>query len=281
MLAALGFKAILLLLSGTEAAWSLPSLPSRRPILTGLAGGLVAQPFAQVRAEEELPERNTQEAFDYFKSARPDTYLDSLKSPTPDGPIVDIINILDAPTKKYLSEIMNKLDKETGIKFRMVCTPTGVRNNRARSTTFIRPLLKAWNLSGDNSILMLVEVPSLTSAAAIQASQSQSDPQTLIIDSVGKDFIIKYDFSIAREYFQAVDDKFGNLEYVQKLGKDGKQVAIRHAVENIAASMWYQEDWRVKTKNEMPPKLVYKIFPENIVQAILVLHGFDVEIPKV
>lgn len=189
----------------------------------------------------------------------------STESVPGDGECVfDVTGLTLPSTRVYLNGWLGRLEAQTGIKFRVICPPPGLQNQRDEWREYLRPISKKWGLD-QGSVVITAELKvdskrGLTKSGLMRAS-------------VGQHILERFQYTFNNDFVTAVSNRFGSSSYVDSNGTDQ---AIRDATENIIAGLFSITDLekdRGKDKGPFSTSWYRSYVPADDVSTILARHA--------
>lgn len=148
--------------------------------------------------------------------------------------VVDATNLLAPSTEKALEALVGQLQRDTGLKVRVVCPPSGIERSKESYGEYMRPISKAWELDQSSIVLSAEE----------RAQGRTGRSYSLLNFSPGFRLLERFQFRLTSEYFIRTKNRFGNNDYVNAKGPD---VAVMDGARNLVACLYKLTDDRGAT----------------------------------
>lgn len=181
-----------------------------------------------------------------------------------EDPVVDEGNVLDSSTRLALTSLLRKFEKDTNIKVRVLCPPSGSQQTPEQWREFVRPIKKRWGID-EGGLVVVAEQPAEWTGRQMQGPKATGFLQI----APGFKLQERFQYTLTKDYTLRTASAFGNSEYVKAHGVAG---AILAATENVVAAMYELLDRRL-TKLPRVVRGYREPMPADEVSAILKRHG--------
>ncbi|CAE8607959.1 unnamed protein product [Polarella glacialis] len=170
--------------------------------------------------------------------------------------IIDETKLVASSTEKYLDGLLRGLQRDTGLKVRVICPPAGIQGDRKAFAEYLRPINKDWGV--DSSTLVIVA----EERNKKQRNGQQGRPLPLMTIQAGFRLQERFQYRLTQDYLLGCADRFG---FPTTVNERGTNESMKAATANVVAVMFSLVD---------DPNMRYLAPPsEEEVSTILKRHG--------
>lgn len=203
--------------------------------------------------------------------------------------VADEFNTLTPEMRTNVDLILTRLENDTGVKVRVLCTPPGILGSKEKWYPFFLPIMKEWKMDQRGAVIVVEEriadaalrmeelkkdpVASMAVMATVvggvpQQKASEDRQPSLITIMPGANFVDKYGGALSLGYLYDLEKTFGTASYVDGRGTGA---AVEAVVKNMAAVLYSMESAK-SAKLLSRVKVVESAMGAEKVAAILARH---------
>lgn len=140
-------------------------------------------------------------------------------------PVLDETGLLASSTKKKLIPLLQRLERDTGLKVRIICPRQGLQQRRPEWKEYLRPISQRMGID-QNSLVIVAE----------QRAQEKSGKMLGLLNlSPGFKLTERFQYRFTSDFLVRVSNKYGDPRYVDLNGTD---TAIKETTEQLVAALY-------------------------------------------